>query len=170
MRIFDYLKSLIIDKIFKDIWIKIKNTDLVNGWIYFNHFIKITYTLIKLDLFEFTKRKVVICYKKFQKDADLIISILIDRKLHQDNVIFILIQVKNHLKKLSYKIETILKLISKYIEIDNFKNSKLLYLLLYMQISIDQYNHEILLTRNKNQIPVTFFGLTKKLFKFKNKR
>jgi len=100
----------------------------------------------------------------------LIISILIDRKLHQDNVIFILIQVKNHLKKLSYKIETILKLISKYIEIDNFKNSKLLYLLLYMQISIDQYNHEILLTRNKNQIPVAFFGLTRKLFEFKNKR
>ncbi|CAG8715756.1 2952_t:CDS:2, partial [Funneliformis caledonium] len=164
MRIFDYLKSLVVNKVFEDIWKKIENTDLTNGWIHFNHFVKITYTLIKLNLLEFAKHRVAACYKELQKGADLIIPVLINGKLHLNNVTFILVQVKNHSKKTSYKIETTLKLTPEYMEIEDFKDFKLPYLSLYMQISIDQHNHEVLLTRNRNQISVVLFGLTRKLY------
>ncbi|CAG8574500.1 14714_t:CDS:2 [Funneliformis mosseae] len=107
---------------------------------------------------------VAACYKELQKGADLIIPVLIDGKLHLDNVTFILIQVKNHSKTTSYKIETTLKLTPEYIEIEDFKDFKLPYLSLYMQISIDQHNHEVLSSRNRNQISVALFGLTRKLY------
>ena len=92
--IYDYLRSLFVEKVFTDIWQNIKDTELAKGWVRFNHFAGVSYTPTKHDLLEFAKRGAAVYCKECQRGVDLVIPVLIDGNLDVKSVTFILVRSK----------------------------------------------------------------------------
>ncbi|CAG8495746.1 14164_t:CDS:1 [Funneliformis caledonium] len=165
--IYDYLRSLFVEKVFTDIWQNIKDTELAKGWVHFNHFAGVSYTLAKRNLLEFAKRGAAVYCKECQRGVDLVIPVLIDGNLDIESVTFILVQVKNHATITAYRVDATSKLTPAYMKIEDATDCILLYLSLYMQIGAERHRYNILSSHGqnkKNQISCALFGITKELY------
>ncbi|CAG8650426.1 3991_t:CDS:1 [Funneliformis caledonium] len=165
--IYDYLRSLFVEKVFTDIWQNIKDTELAKGWVHFNHFAGVSYTLAKRNLLEFAKRGAAVYCKECQRGVDLVIPVLIDGNLDIESVTFILVQVKNHAIITAYRVDATSKLTPAYMKMEDAADCILPYLSLYMQIGAEGHHCNILSSHRqnkKNQISCALFGITKELY------
>lgn len=141
---------------------------LERGVISFNHFSYVSYTPRKNELLEFMARGTAVLCKDMERGIDLIIPILMPNNdgqylLHEDNITYLLVQVKNHKKSASEKSNR--KVFQKMTpEFVGLENSHYDYISILMNVGDSMISYSVMKTGINNQISIVLDGIHQNLY------